>query len=67
MEEEFTFKSAKNLTDDEIYMLLSPEDKKALNLGKKLKYTAKRRRYIKYGIILILIALATVALIYNYL
>lgn len=37
MGEEATTKTAKDLTDAEIYLLLTPADKDALSMGKKLK------------------------------
>ena len=62
MQEEYKTISAENLTDDEIFKLLSPEDKAALNLGRKVKKRYIRNKYIKYGVILIVTALAIAAI-----
>lgn len=63
MGEEFTTKTAENLTDDDIYILLTPADKEALAMGKKLKDSKMRKRYIKYSIVLVLTAIAITAVI----
>ena len=64
MGEEFVTKTAGEMTDDEIYQLLTPEDKEVLSMGRKLKKSMVRRKYIKYSIISILILLAIIAIIY---